>query len=101
MHDLVRAHLAEIARLCRETGVHRLDLFGSALDERMTDSSDVDCLVEFDTALGSDLFGRYFALKEGLQRLLSRPVDLITASSLRNPYFRHEVMETKESLYAA
>lgn len=101
MHELVRQRLTEISRLCRETGVRRLDLFGSALDDRLAESSDIDFLVEFDAAPGFDHFGNYFALKEGLERLLGRPVDLVTASGIRNPYFRSEVMATKEALYAA
>lgn len=101
MHELVRQRIAEISKLCHETGVRRLDLFGSALDEGFAESSDVDLLVEFDAAPGFDHFGNYFALKEGLERLLGRPVDLVTASGIRNPYFRNEVMATKEALYAA
>lgn len=101
MHDLVRARLTAIEQLCRETGVRRLDLFGSALGDGLGADSDVDFLVEFDAEAGPDLFGRFFTLKEGLERLLARPVDLVMTGSLRNPYVRQEVMATKESLYAA
>ncbi|CAL9674808.1 hypothetical protein SUDANB95_07757 [Actinosynnema sp. ALI-1.44] len=50
---------------------------------------------------GFDYFGSYFALKEGLERIFARPVDLVSGSSIRNPYFRQRVMETGEQLYAA
>jgi hypothetical protein len=49
---------------------------------------------------GFDYFGTYFALKEGLEQILGRPVDVVTATSIRNPYFRDQVMRTRELLYA-
>ncbi|EWM15712.1 nucleotidyltransferase family protein [Kutzneria sp. 744] len=102
MHELVRAKQHEIAELCHRLGVRRLDLFGSAVGPSFdVDSSDVDVLVEFDTAPDFDHFGSFFALKEGLERILGRPVDVVTTTSIRNPYFRQQVMATKETLYAA
>jgi predicted nucleotidyltransferase len=50
---------------------------------------------------GFDYFDTYFTLKEGLERLLGRAVDVVRITSIRNPYFRDQVMRTRESLYAA
>jgi predicted nucleotidyltransferase len=61
----------------------------------------VDVLVEFDVQPGFDYFGTYFDLKEGLEWILGYPVDVISATSIRNPYFRDRVMRTRETLYAA
>ncbi|MGZ3142288.1 nucleotidyltransferase family protein [Lentzea chajnantorensis] len=61
----------------------------------------MDILVEFDVTDGFDHFGSYFALKEGLERILDRPVDLVVGAGIRNPYFHQQVMDTKETLYAA
>lgn len=102
MHELVRAKQHEIAELCRQLGVRRLDLFGSAVGSSFdVDTSDVDVLVEFENGPDFDLFGSFFALKEGLESILGRPVDVVTTTSIRNPYFRQQVMATKETLYAA
>ncbi|MEJ2854676.1 MULTISPECIES: nucleotidyltransferase family protein [unclassified Saccharothrix] len=102
MHEVIRARLSEVEDLCRALGVRRLDVFGSAVGDSFdVVSSDVDVLVEFDAGPGFDYFGSYFALKEGLERLFDRPVDLVSGSSIRNPYFRQRVMETREQLYAA
>lgn len=99
---MVASKRAEIDKLCRTVGVRRLDLFGSAVDGRFDEeTSDVDVLVEFDRAPGFDYFGSYFALKDGLERILGRPVDVVSMTSIRNPYFRAEVMRTRELLYAA
>ncbi|SDD17511.1 hypothetical protein SAMN05216174_10842 [Actinokineospora iranica] len=102
MHELIEAKRHEIENLCRALGVARLDVFGSALGGRFDPlTSDVDALVEFNVTPGFDYFDSYFALKEGLERIFGRQVDLVSGASLRNPYFRQSVLETRETLYAA
>jgi predicted nucleotidyltransferase len=102
VHAVVEGKRAEIAALCRGFGVRRLDVFGSAAGgEFDVGSSDVDVLVEFDAGPGFDWVGSYFGLKEGLERVLGRAVDVVSVTSIRNPYFRDRVMRTRELLYAA
>lgn len=60
--------------------------------------SDIDVLVEF-TDL--DRFELYFGLKDGFEQLFDRPVDIVGIAGLRNPYFREQVLQTREELYAA
>lgn len=102
MHELVESKRPEIEALCRRLEVRRLDLFGSATGPSFDAvTSDVDVLVEFDIHPGFDYFGAFFSLKEGLEEIFARPVDLVSVSSIRNPYFRQTVMRTREMLYAA
>jgi predicted nucleotidyltransferase len=102
VHEVVESRRAQIEALCRGLGVRRLDLFGSAVGDGFDlDSSDVDVLAEFTGGAGFDYFGIYFALKEGLEQILGRPVDVVTATGMRNPYFRDQVLRTRELLYAA
>ncbi|ASR34197.1 hypothetical protein BAY61_03400 [Prauserella marina] len=102
MHHFVASRLPEIENLCRTLPVRRLDLFGSASDDSFdTDTSDVDVLVEFDPSEGLDYFDTYFGLMEGLERILGRSVDLVSATSIRNPYFTRRVLGTREPLYLA
>ncbi|MGQ0773917.1 MAG: nucleotidyltransferase family protein [Pseudonocardiales bacterium] len=102
MHELIEQKQAEIEALCRGLGIRRLDLFGSAVGSSFDpDSSDIDVLVEFDIKPGFDYFGTYSGLKEGLEQILGRPVDVVSATSIRNPYFKNQVMRTRETLYAA
>lgn len=102
MHELIEAKRAEIEELCRALSVRRLDLFGSAVGDSFdVEASDVDVLVDFDAGPGFDYFGTYFDLKEGLERILGRRVDLVSATSIRNPYFKQQVLDTRELLYAA
>ncbi len=74
-----------IARACRTHRVQRLSLFGSATSDRFDPAhSDVDVLVEFVPGT-PDQFDIYFGLKEDLERLLGRGVDLVMADAVRNP----------------
>jgi uncharacterized protein len=102
VHPSIEAALPEITALCEGLRVRRLDLFGSAADGRFDpQSSDVDVIVDFgqDSAVGA--FDAYFALKEGMERILGLSVDVLVASSIRNPYFRKQVEHQRERLYAA
>ena len=95
-------HRAEVEALCRHFQVRRLDLFGSAAAGRFrAGESDLDFLVEFEPSNGAGFADRYFGLLEALQRLFRRPVDLVVASAIRNPYFRESVERTRTLLYAA
>ena len=101
MASVLDSHLAEIRELCRRYGVARLELFGSAASGTFDPQrSDLDFLVEFD-ADASGLFDRYFGLKESLEALCGRRVDLVSAGSLRNPYFIESVNESRQLVYAA
>jgi predicted nucleotidyltransferase len=60
--------------------------------------SDVDVLVELDAA--DEVAGRMLInIWNGLEDLFKRPVDLLTPSSLRNPYLRAEIERTKQLIY--
>ena len=103
MHALVEAKRPEIEALSRRFGVRRLDVFGSALGDAFDPtSSDVDVLVDFDVRAGFDYVGLLrLEGRGGLEQLLGRPVDVVSVTSIRNPYFRDQVMRTRELLYAA
>ena len=90
-----------LARACRAHGVSRLTIFGSATSAQFdTKRSDVDFLVEF--APGpEDAFADYFGLREDLETLLDRDVDLVMTSAVRNPYFSAAASEGAEEIYAA
>jgi len=103
MLPLLETHRDAIADLCRRFHVRRLEVFGSAARGHDFDParSDVDFLVAFDAAYRLDSFDDYFGLKEGLEALLGRPVDLVVESAIRNPYVRAEIEHARERLYAA
>ncbi len=90
-----------ISAACERYGVRRLVVFGSAVTEHFDEStSDVDFLVEFRDDV-ANRFDAYFGLKEYLEALLGRPVDLVAPAALENPYFAASVEENGRELYAA
>jgi predicted nucleotidyltransferase len=93
-------HKKAIAATCAELGVIRLAVFGSATRPDFSPVSDIDVVTRLDRERGN-LFDRYFELKESLERLFGRPVDLVLEDSLRNPYFRKAVEQERVSLYEA
>jgi predicted nucleotidyltransferase len=95
-------HRTELAALCRRFGVRRLEVFGSvATGGFQSTTSDLDFLVEFERPLGPGYADRYFGLLEALEALFGRPVDLVVASAIKNPYFRESIDKTRVLLYAA
>lgn len=102
MIPAITGHRAEIEKLCQEFHVQRLDLFGSALNDSFdSHHSDLDFLVEFRPLPSGGYASSFFGLKHALEQLLGRPVDLVVASAIRNPYFRQSVEQNKALLYAA
>lgn len=92
---------AELEALCRQFGVRRLEVFGSAATGAFrAEDSDLDFLVEFESH-GPGYADRYFGLLESLEQLFGRHVDLVVASAIKNPYFRESVERSKMLLYAA
>ena len=102
MIPVIAVHQTEVEKLCREFHVQRLDLFGSALNDSFdSQRSDLDFLVEFDPLPPGGYASSFFGLKDALEQLFGRPVDLVVASAIRNPYFRQSVEQNKALLYAA
>ncbi len=103
MLPLIAERKSEIAALCKRFGVARLEVFGSSARGEDFDParSDVDILVAFDPATGIPNLDRYFGLKAALADLFGRPVDLVMAGAVRNPYLRAAIDRHRETLFAA
>jgi predicted nucleotidyltransferase len=102
MHALIEKQQAAVADLCQRHRVRRLEVFGSGARGVDFDPqrSDVDFLVEFDMAGGAPTRKTFFALRDELAVLLGRPVDLVMAGSLTNPFVKAEVERSREPVYA-
>ncbi|MFD2080819.1 nucleotidyltransferase family protein [Actinopolymorpha cephalotaxi] len=61
-------------------------------------ASDVDFLVDFRDDVASR-FDAYFGLKESLESLLGRPVDLVSPVAPENPYFAASVAGDSHEVY--
>ena len=97
----LKKYREKLADLCNKSLViNKLYMFGSAVSPRFNEAtSDVDILVET-VDLSPEVRGEELInLWNNLEILFSRKVDLVTANSLRNPYFINEVERTKQLIY--
>lgn len=102
MNPEINTRQAELEELCRRFHVRRLEVFGSAAAGKdVAGKSDIDFLVEFESLPRGAYADNYFGFLEALTSLFNRPVDLVVASAIRNPYFLRSVEQTKTLLYAA
>jgi predicted nucleotidyltransferase len=99
--ESVRSKLPDIERACRRRGVSKLFLFGSAADGRFDPAhSDIDFLVAFSPREVGGFDDPYFQLLNDLTNLLGRPIDLVEAHTLKNPYLIASINRTKQVVYA-
>lgn len=97
---ITHEQLTSIRSECVRLGVRELAFFGSVLREDYGPRSDVDALVEFGSHSTLTPFEQYFELKERMEALLGRTVDLVTRPSMRNPFFRQAVEQGRMIIHA-
>lgn len=98
----IESRRAKIAEICARFGVRKLELFGSAATGAFdTTRGDLDFVVDFDLDGHPDRFEQYFGMKEALEALFGRPVDLVEEGASTNRYFLESLNRTRRLLYAA
>ena len=88
----------QISDFCRERGIRRLAIFGSALRSDFRPDSDIDVLVEFEPGHIPGLLGIARMERELSVLFGGRAVDLRTPEDLSR-YFRQNVLEEAEVQY--
>ena len=92
----------QLQALCRHYQVRELYAFGSVVTGEMHSASDLDFIVQFNDRSATEVaFDRFMGLKQDLEQLYGRPVDLLTLKPFRNRIFQAEVDQHKKLLYAA
>jgi len=90
----------DVAAFCEGHGIQRLAVFGSVLRDDFGPESDIDVLVRLDRRRKPDLYD-LVQIRDDLQALWGRPVDVIEEDGLRNPYRRRHIEQTRRILYDA
>ena len=93
-----------LRRFCRERGIARLELFGSALRDDFGAGSDVDllCTLREDPKLKCGLF-EWMDIQFQLEAIFDRPVDLVSRWAIersRNERRKHSILRHTLPLYA-
>ena len=91
---------AAVRQFCREHGIARLELFGSALGAGFRENSDMDLLATIRPGVKCGLF-EWVELKEGLERIFGRSVDLLSRRAVEksaNPYRRNSILANTQAI---
>ena len=89
-----------LSLFCRKWNVKELAIFGSFLRADVLPDSDVDILVSFDGNTHRDLFD-LVAMRDELQEIFGRAVDLVEKEGMRNPIRREAILRNCQVIYAA
>ena len=96
----IQIPLKQIEDFCRRWEIKEFALFGSVLREDFRPDSDIDVLVAFEPEGGITFDNRVEMLDE-LAEIFGRQVDLVKKDGIRNPFRRHDILTTREVVYAA
>jgi hypothetical protein len=91
-----------LGRFCREHGIARLELFGSALGDDYGDGSDIDLLATLQSEARPTLLD-WAEMQDKLAEMFGRPVDLVSRRAIersRNRYRKHSILTTAIPIYA-
>lgn len=89
----------QIQELCKKHKVKSLYAFGSVLNEKFNADSDIDLIVDFSDVDLENYADNYFDLKFTLQDILERPIDLLEAQAIKNPFFKKRIDSQKQLVY--
>lgn len=92
-------NIQRIMNLCKKYRVKTFSAFGSVTREDFRDDSDIDFIVDFDENDPFKYTDLYFQLKENLEELLKRKIDLIEERGVKNHFFKQELNNTKILIY--
>jgi Predicted nucleotidyltransferases len=99
MNITIKSKLPELLNLCKQHKIVSLYLFGSANTEQFDNDSDIDLLVTFGDIDLFDYFDNYIELKENLERIFDRRIDLIEEKTVKNPVLRRSINRNKTLIY--
>ncbi|NEQ32493.1 MAG: DNA polymerase subunit beta [Leptolyngbya sp. SIO4C5] len=97
--DRLKASPTEIAEFCQRWRIIEFALFGSVLRDNFRPDSDIDVLVTFAPEYFL-ILDHWLSIQEEIENLFERKVDLVVKKYLKNPYRRHEILNTCQVIYA-
>jgi uncharacterized protein len=98
--DEILKKLSDFKDLCKMHKVKYLYAFGSSTTDKFDfENSDIDLLVEIDDPDPIERGEKLMSLWDTFELFFQRKVDLLTESSIRNPYLRKSIDSTKIKIY--
>lgn len=100
LQDTILKNRNDFLKLCRTHKVKFLYAIGSDTNESFNpDTSDIDLLVEIDDPDPIERGEKLLSLWDTFEKFFHRRVDLLTESSIRNPYLKKSIDTTKVLIY--
>lgn len=100
MPFLIDENSDEIAAACRQYGIERLFVFGSALrDDFRPGDSDLDLLVEFGPLEITKRFHAYLEARDAFRQIFQADVDLVIRGAVKNKIIAAEIDRTKKLIF--
>ncbi len=100
MNKIITEHKKEVTKIFKAHKIEKAFLFGSINTKEFHAKSDIDFLILFKKNIPPLEKGElWWNLHDKLRNLFNREIDLVTESSLKNPYFIKEINNTKELIY--
>jgi len=97
--NISEKNIDRIKKLCEKYKVRTFSAFGSVVRDDYSEDSDIDFIVDFEETDPFKYTDLYFQLKENLENLLQRQIDLIEERGIKNQFFRKELDSTKILIY--
>jgi predicted nucleotidyltransferase len=97
--NLIESNIEKIKLSCAKHKVNKLFAFGSVLKDSFHKDSDIDLIVDFKKVDLIEYADNYFDLKENLESIFNRPVDLLEEKAIQNPFFKRQIDIEKQQIY--
>jgi hypothetical protein len=97
--NIIDENIKPIKKLCKQHNVNKLYIFGSFVTDRFTSRSDIDLLVSFGDVDLFNYYDNYLGIKESLEKLLSRSIELVEDQTVKNPILRRSIDRNKKLIY--
>lgn len=85
--------------LCKQHKINSLFAFGSAIHGPFNEDSDVDFIVDIEEPDPINRGELLLSLWNKLESFFHRRIDLLTFSSIRNPFLKENIEKTKQLVY--
>jgi predicted nucleotidyltransferase len=100
IQDEIRKKVPHFVSICRDHNVHYIFAFGSSVTDKFDpENSDIDLLVEIDDPDPLERGEKLMSLWDTFETLFQRRVDLLTESSIKNPYLKNSINASKVLIY--
>jgi len=98
--ELIQTDEQAFYNLCKEHQVKYMFAFGSSVKDQFdTEKSDIDLVVEIEESNPISKGEKLLSLWDKLEEFFRREVDLLTNQSIRNPYLKQSIDESKILVY--